>query len=229
MKILLFDSSTLITLVMSGMESTLKELKGSCKCEYIIPNSVKKEIIDRPLEIKRYELDALKLQKLIDEGILDLPESLGVNRSEVEQKTKQILNKANHSFFSGKEPINLIQEGEAAVLALAEILNAQKIKNLLCVDERTTRMMFEKPENLKKLLQKKLHTNIILKKDEIPKINAKFIRSTELVYVAYKKGMIKYRNPNNNKKQILSALLWATKLKGAAISPDEIKEITRIG
>jgi len=49
-----------------------------------------------------------------------------------------------------------------------------------------------------------------------------FIRSTELIYVAYKKGII----PNN--KELLDAMLYAAKFKGAAISSEEIKEIERL-
>ena len=44
------------------------------------------------------------------------------------------------------------------------------------------------------------------------------------MYVAYKKGLIKIQDP-----QLLDALLYAMKFKGAAISGDEIKEILRIG
>jgi len=214
---------------MNGLETILKDLKKECDCKFIIPQAVKQEIIDRPLKIHRYELDALKIQKLLDEKVLELPDAVGIDSNLIQQKTKLILVKVNNSYFSGSEPIKLIQIGEAAALALSEILTNQNIKNMLCVDERTTRMMFEKPENLRKLLQGKLHTKIKLKKSEIPKLNIKFIRSTELAYVAYKKGILKYRNPTNNKKQILNALLWATKLKGSAISPEEIKEIINIG
>ena len=49
------------------------------------------------------------------------------------------------------------------------------------------------------------------------------IRSAELVYVAYKKGLIKLKDGN-----VLNALLYAVKFKGAAISGDEIREIERM-
>jgi hypothetical protein len=52
----------------------------------------------------------------------------------------------------------------------------------------------------------------------------KFIRSSELVYVAYKKGII---NLGNNKK-VLEALLYATKFKGSSISFEEINELKRL-
>ena len=51
----------------------------------------------------------------------------------------------------------------------------------------------------------------------------RFIRSSELVYVAYKKGFIKL-----NDKRALEALLYATKYKGCAISWEEIEQLKRL-
>ena len=51
-----------------------------------------------------------------------------------------------------------------------------------------------------------------------------FLRSTELMYVAYKKGIIKIKDKN-----VLDALLYSLKFKGAAISGEEIEEIKKIG
>ena len=52
----------------------------------------------------------------------------------------------------------------------------------------------------------------------------KIIRSTELAYVAYKKGLLRYKNGD-----VLGAVLYGLKFKGAAISGDEIEEIKKIG
>jgi len=51
----------------------------------------------------------------------------------------------------------------------------------------------------------------------------KFIRSSEIVYAAYKKGIIKIKG-----KKALEALLYATKFKGAAISFEEIDILKRL-
>ena len=53
--------------------------------------------------------------------------------------------------------------------------------------------------------------------------NYKFIRSTELVFVAYKKGII-----NIHGKNVLDALLYATKFKGSSISFEEIEELKKV-
>ena len=85
-------------------------------------------------------------------------------------------------------------------------------------------MLVEKPENLKELLEKKMHTNVKLKESNFKEFNGfKIIRSTELIYIAYKKGLINLRG-----KEVLDALLYALKFKGCAISSEEIEEIKNI-
>ena len=85
-------------------------------------------------------------------------------------------------------------------------------------------MLGENPENLAKLLDKKLHARININKENCNFFrNFKFLRSAELVYVAYKKGLIDLKNGD-----VLDALLYAVKFKGCAISGEEIKEIKRM-
>ena len=64
-----------------------------------------------------------------------------------------------------------------------------------------------------------------MKRDKVFERYKKFkvIRSTELIYVAYKKGLVKLKG-----KLVLDALLWALKFKGCSISGDEIREIKKI-
>ena len=50
----------------------------------------------------------------------------------------------------------------------------------------------------------------------------RFIRSTEMVYVAFKKGLISL-----NGKKALEALLYATKFKGSSVSYEEIDAIKK--
>lgn len=224
-KILIFDASSLISFAMNGLLPELRELKKIFPGKFIIPKEVKGEIIDRPINIKRFELEALKLNELVDEGVLELPSSIGLDEDFITAETNRILDIANNSFLEkGSKPVHLIDLGETACLVLSKILNEKEIPNLLAVDERTTRMLSEKPENLKKLLQKKLHTRIDIKKDKLKYFRGfKFIRSAELIYIAYKKGLVKIKN-----KKILDALLYALKFKGCAISRDEIEKIKKL-
>ena len=124
----------------------------------------------------------------------------------------------------GSSKINLIQIGEASCLALSKIFNEKGINHVLCVDERTMRLLIEKPENLKDLLERRTHTRVRLKESDFKTFEGfKIIRSSELMYVAYKKGLIQWKN-----KEVLDALLYALKFKGCAISNEEIEEIKRI-
>jgi hypothetical protein len=225
-KILIFDASSLISIAMNGLLPELKELKKIFLGRFIIPEEVKWEIIDRPINIKKFELEALKLNELLNEGVLELPEVLGIKKEEISKKTEKLLDITNNTFFEkGKKEIHLIDLGETACLILSKILNEKKIKNILVIDERTTRLICEKPENLKKLLQKKMHTKIDIKRENLKEFKEfKIVRSTELIYIAYKKNLVKIKNP-----KILDALLYALKFKGCAISTEEIKTIKKLG
>ena len=223
-KVLIFDSGSLISLSINGLLEELKKLKKIFNGEFIITKEVKKEVVDNPIKIKMYELEALKIQNLIDEGCLNMPDKIGITDKEITNLMFKLMNFANTMFIGNGNEIQLIQQGETSCLALSKILNEKKIKNVLVVDERTTRMLVEKPENLKELLEKKMHTNVKLKESNFKEFNGfKIIRSTELIYVAYKKGLINLRG-----KEVLDALLYALKFKGCAISSEEIEEIKKI-
>jgi len=224
-KAILFDASTLITFAMNGLIPELRELKKVFKGKFIITQEVKHEIIDKPIAIKRFELEALKLKALLDEKILEMPSSLGVGDGIISSKTKEFMTSANNLFFGRGQMIHLIDSGEASCLALGRLLDEKKIQNVLAVDERTTRMLVEKPQNLGKLLQKKLHTKVEHKGGDFKMFKGfKIIRSAELVYIVHKKNLARLKG-----NMVLDALLWAVKFKGCSITGDEINEIKRIG
>lgn len=225
MKALIFDASTLISFAMNGLYDELRKLKGIFDGKFIITKEVKGEVIDRPLTIKRFELEALKIKQLLDEGVLELPSSLNISDKEISKNAYRFIEIANTTFKSRKDHIKLIDLGEASCVALARILEDRRIENVLAIDERTIRMLIEKPENLEKLLENKLHSEIILNKENLKRFKGfKIIRSTELVYLAYKKGLIDLKYG-----MVLDALLYAMKFKGCSISEEEIREVERIG
>lgn len=223
MKALIFDSSTLITLSMNGLLDILAGLKKKFSGKFIITEPVKYESISHPAQIKRFELEALRINELLLSNVLEMPSSLGIKDNEIKEETKKILDTANSAFSSDRGNIHLIEEGEASCIALSKILSKKGISSIIAVDERTTRMLYEKPLNLHKLLEKKLHRKISINKNNLPFFrDIIFIRSSEIVYVAYKRGMIKLHN------SALDALLYATKFKGNSISQEEIEEIKRL-
>jgi hypothetical protein len=222
---IIFDASTLISFSMNGLLDEVAGLKKIFKGKFLITKEVKEEVFDKPIKTKRFELEALRVKKLMDDKVLEMPSSLGIKDSEIESKTKKIMDIANGMFVGEKREINLIHTGEASCLALSRILLDKKVPHVIAIDERTTRMLGERPENLKELLKKKMSTKITIKRKDFKYFRGfKFIRSTELMYVAWKKGII----PLKDGITVLDALLFALKFKGCAISGDEIAEIKKI-
>jgi len=224
MKALIFDSGTLITLSMNCLLDIIRELKKGFDGKFLITKDVKYEIVDRPLNIKKYKLGALRLKSLIDDKTLEFPDSLDIKDGDISRLTNEILKSSNSTFYTEKRAIHIIDQGEASILALNFLLKKKGINVLIAMDERTTRMLSEKPDNLKNLLEYKLHTKLKQNRssEEFFKL-LNFVRSTELIYVAFKKGIIK-----NQSKEMLDAMLYGAKFKGASISGDEIKEIERL-
>ncbi len=224
MKAIIFDASSIISLAMDGLIEELRQLRAIFKGHFIITEEVRREVVDKPMKRKRFELEALRVQQLIEDKVLESPEVLKISKSKISKQTNQIINTASKIFTDKKREIKLIHSGEASCLALSQILTEKSIQNVICVDERTMRMLVEKPENLKSYLEKKMHVRLTLKQDEFDFFKGfKIIRSAELLYVAYKKGLTRLKG-----KDALDALLWAVKFNGCAISEDEIEEIKRM-
>lgn len=217
MKNLIFDSSSIVTLSLNNLLDVLRLLKKEFDGRFLITPDVKREIVDRPLEIRKFELEALMISKLINEKVLEVVQNNGLNK-----KLAEIYENANTSYFTNSENIRLIHYGEASCLALASLLP----DSVIVVDERTMRMLCEKPESLRKLMEVKLHSSIRMNKDKVALFSDfKIIRSSELAYVALKKGFIEF--PAKEEK-VLDALLYALKFKGCAISGEEIEEIKHL-
>ncbi len=223
-KAIIFDASTIISFSMNGLLRELRELKKIFKGKFLITEKVKFEAIDKPMTIDRFRLEAIKIRGMLEDKTFELPTSFGVKHSDILKKTEDYMSSANSVFTGEKGEIHLIELGEASCLALSEILTQKGIPNIIAVDERTTRSLCETPRELKNFLEKKLHTRINVDTEKINLFkNFKFIRSTELIYVAYKRGLLELKNHDT-----LNALLYAMKYKGCAISRDEIQEIENL-
>jgi len=221
MKSLIFDSSSIITLTLNGLIDVLGPLQKYFKGRFFITPSVKHEAVDTPLRIRRFELEALKVSNLIKKGILEM-----VQTPELENETRKVMSLANNLFEAEGSKITLLHEGESSCLALSKIL---KNDTLMVIDERTTRMLCENPKNLQKLMERKLHLKIdrdnnMLKELEIY-TSTPIIRSSELILVAYKKGLISLPA---DAQTAVEALMYATKFKGNSISYGEIEEAKRM-
>ncbi len=217
-KHLIFDSGPIINFAMNGLLPLFRKLKKEFNGEFLITKEVKQEIIDNPLNIKKYKLEALQIKQLFDEGIIKHANLTNQQVDELRNKREEIMNLANTTFYSNNRPIHIVEKGECAALALSLVI---KEPNILVIDERTARMLCESPDNIRKLLQKKLHTNITANKKNYDFFKRfKVIRSTELAYIAFKKGLVDLKD-----KQTLDALLYALKYHGCSISEEEIEEV----
>ncbi len=223
-KILLFDSSSIINFTINGLLEEFRKLRQSFPGRFIITNEVYAEVITRPLQIKKFKLEALKIKQLVTEKIIELPESINISSKEITRRTQVIMDLANSTFFSKGNTIKIIDLGEASCLAMHSILEEKGIQNVLAVDERTTRVLSEKPENLLEILNRKLHTEIKANRENFKFFKGiKFIRSAELAFYAYNHGLIKEKSPD-----LLDALLFSLKINGCSISDEEIAEMKKL-
>ncbi len=223
MKILIFDSGPIINLSLNGLLYVLENLKKNFSGKFVITDAVKYEIIDKPMKILRFELSALKIQNLLDEKIIELPNSIGIDNVLIKKESTRLMREANMCVKVRNKAVDIISEAEASCLALSGILAKKNIENIIAIDERTTRLLGEKPENLEKLMSNKMHMSISVSCNLESFKNFRFIRSTELVYVAYKRGLLGVNGSN-----ALEGALYATKFKGSAVSFEEIDELKKM-
>jgi len=223
MKALIFDSGPLINFSMSGLLYLLEELKRRFQGKFFITEQVKYEVIDRPIKVPKFELGALMIKNLLAKKIIEFPSSLEIDSELIKKQTSFFMKKANSSMEAGGREINILSEGECSCLALSSELSKKEIDNVIAIDERTTRILTESPRNLEEFMSKKLNTKVNFVGDLNTFKNFKFIRSTELVYVAYKKGLLKIEGPN-----VLEAALYAAKFHGSSISFDEINILKKL-
>ena len=228
MKAIVFDSSSIISLAMNDLLWTLKALKKIYEGDFYIPNSVKKEIIDVPIKSKKFKLEAIMISKLVDEGILKVGKTVDVNKL-LFLANSVFISKENLQVKSPGGKLNILQKGEIEAIALCAELNA----DAYVVDERTMRLFMEDSEGLKTILEGKLHTSVSVDnkmlsdfKKQINGVN--IIRSSELMMVALEKGLFEEYINVKNKRELVDAILWGLRLRGCAISTEEINETIKL-
>jgi predicted nucleic acid-binding protein len=223
MKFLIFDAGPIISLAMNGLLDLIENLKKDFNGEFILTPSVKKEVIDNPMKLKKFKLEALKVSSLLEKGIFKLSKDY-VSNDKLEAETQRIIFSTNSIIRSTKtnEKMKILHQGEASCLAFANLCNGN---SLIVIDERTTRVLFESPQSLLGLMEKKLHINLTANFSDMNKLgDFNFIRSSELVFVAYKKGLIDI----GKGKDVIDGLMYALKYRGTAISSRDIDVMKRM-
>src|SRR3989344_702893 len=217
---IVFDTSSIISIVSNNLTSVLEPLKKEFKGEFYIPASVKYELVDKPMTIKRFKLEAMMIKKIIDNNLLKTYHSIEVDN---------LLHLMNNIYSVRNKGIHILDRAEVEALALVSEIHAEAY----VVDERTMRLVIEDPIKLHNLLERKLQTKIdidIAKVKQLSKMfkGVKVIRSTELMLVALEKGLLKDYFDGNSKKEFVDALLWGLRLRGSAISTEEIEDLIKL-
>lgn len=230
MKSIVFDTGSVISLVTNNLLWILEPLKKQFNGEFYITPAVKEELIERPLRTKRFELEAMQVYQYLKNGVFK------VNPDQRIKKTAdKLLELANHSFKTRGTWISIVHKAETEALAADAVLDSEAV----VMDERTTRMLLENSLRLTELMEKRLHCKIEPNKNNIKDFkkiveDVQIIRSTELVIIAYRLGLLdkylieKTASVKYPKKRLLDAALWALKVRGCAISKREIEEIIKL-
>ncbi|MBN1156388.1 hypothetical protein JXA85_02135 [Candidatus Woesearchaeota archaeon] len=225
MKALVFDAGPIISLALNNLLWTMEPLKKKFSGDFLMTKRIKEETIDKPLEIKRFSFEALQVLELVKNRTIRV-----VHEATVLQKAEEIIDLCNNIFCAHNHPIQIAHFGEIESIAYC----VEKKCNAIVIDERTVRDLIEKPKRLHVLLERKLHTKITVDKDKLKRFSdmvrdIRVIRSVELVTLAFEFGLLdRYVPLDGDKSKLLDALLWGVKLKGCAVSGDEIIEIEKI-
>jgi len=223
-KALVFDSGPLISFTMNNLLWIVEPLKRIFKGEFCIPESVKSELVDEPLQTKKFKFEAFQVQELITNGVLKVLED-----DLTKDETLSLLNSANRCFSAKGKELTIVHYGEIASIAAAIHLNAEAI----VMDERITRELVEHPQHLARIMEKKLQTTVTANKENLLQLKERtrgisIIRSTELAAVAFENGLLERylsKSAPGLRKTLLESVLWGLKLDGCAINERGIKAI----
>jgi len=219
------DSSSIISLAMNCLLWVYDELKNK-NIEFLVPTSVRNEVINSGLESQKYKYEALRVMHHFANGTF---KAISVEDKELVSK---LIHYANSSFYIQNKPLKVLQEADVEVAVVAKQIGAKAI----LTDERTLRMFLENPENIKEMLKErykseiKVNENALLKFKEL--IGSIFVlRSTEIIAFALEEGIfdptINRCNLESNincKKEIIEGILYSLKFSGCAVSFDEISQ-----
>ncbi|MFC1691806.1 hypothetical protein ACFL0W_06530 [Nanoarchaeota archaeon] len=226
MKALVFDAGPVISFATNNLLWLLEDLKKKFNGSFYIPESVKYELVQRPIETKKFKFEAMQVMREIKK------ENLTVIKSEkIAKEKEELLELANSIFSANGKDLRIVHSGEIEAIALAKFLEAPAI----VIDERTTRLLLENPEKLVNIFGHKMNAKITidnkaLKEFQIRTSGIKAIRSVELAMIAYENKMLDLYLPEipNSHKQLIQGVLWGLKLRGCSITRKEIDQLVKM-
>ena len=225
MKSIVIDTGPVISLTMNNLLWLLEPLKKRFNGNFYITKTARQELVEKPLNTKRFEFEALQTLQYFENNTITI-----VDNKEIDDIASALLGLANNAFSAKGRSLTIVHQADIEGVAAARYLHA----DAFVIDERTTRMMVEQPEALQDILEKKLRTTIQVDHQKLHDFaketkDIRIIRSAELVFAAYKLGLLDKYLPTmpHAKKRLLDAVLWGVKLDGCAISKKEILTVLR--
>ncbi|MBI3035906.1 hypothetical protein HYY71_06310 [Candidatus Woesearchaeota archaeon] len=227
MKSIIFDAGPIISLATNNLLWILEPLRKKFGGKFCITGPVRRELVDKPLETKKFKFEAIQVEKLIENGVLEV-----VDNGFIRENTPRLLSTANEIFKAyGNYYMKIVHFAEMSVIAAAISLDSDAI----AIDEKTTRLLIENPRMIVEILRKTLRTSISINENNLKEFkntvrNINAIRSTELVTIAYERGILDtyVTEIPDARKNLLESVLWGVKLNGCAVSKDEIDQIVKL-
>jgi hypothetical protein len=229
MKSIVFDSGPIISLAINNLLWILEPLKGRFGGKFYITDAVKKEIIDHPLQTRRFKFEAFQVIKLLKDGVLEIYDSPTLHR-----KSSELMENANSIYAIRGQRLKMFHYAEMSVLSACLELNS----NSVIIDEKMTRILLENPERIVEVLHNKMHDRAYVDTMLLSSIRQKLkhipvLRSTELGIIAYERGLLHdyvadSRYVAHPKQELLESILWGLKLSGCAIAEKEINQVLKI-
>ena len=209
MKTLVFDTGSIISIMTNNLMDVLIKLKEESQVDFIVTNEVKKELLDIPIQGKRFKLEAIMLDFYLKK-YFKTQTNMNFNNL-----INSVLSLCNTLFSVNGQYLKLVDRAEVEALVIASSMRA----DAYVVDERTMRLLVENPMKLHELFERNL-------RELIDKFSGMTIlRSCDLMTIAYEKQLfVKY----DFHEELLDALLWGLKLRGCSVSEQEIDEIIKI-
>jgi hypothetical protein len=208
----------LISLSETCLIDCLRFLKKETRVNFLVTPAVKHEIVSRPIQIPEYAFSAVRLKKLLEDGIADV-----VSVPDLAQKTKRVLSVANKVYSVAGTPLEVLHEGEAESLAVFQGIDA----SALLVDEKTTRLMVENPLKLRERISGEYRHGVQFNEGplrewrEIAK-DLTILRSSELLAVAGECGF--FDDYGGSADEALNAAFIALRNAGCSLTSDELRE-----
>lgn len=215
------DSSALISLV-ETCNSGCIEFLSKQGAVFFITQTVKNEVITNPMQIRKFQLSALRLKKLLTENQIKIFHS----KSLTHDKNK-VLYLANSLLYANGKPLKVLHEGEAECLAA---FSSAKM-DCLVIDEKTTRLLIENPFRLRDVLQTEYAQEISLNNRNLDSFkeftkNIIVARSSEIIAAAAKRGFFKAFH--DDEENAFHAATQALREAGCSLSDSEIEEYKQI-